>query len=53
MWRWFGPNGPDEPGRRVSVRAVSLEEARKLLEAEYGKGSVLNLHNEDDAARTR
>jgi hypothetical protein len=47
------PNGPDEPGRRVSVQANSLEEAREQLEAEYGEGSVFDLHNEDDAARPR
>lgn len=49
VWR----EGPNEPGRRVSVVADSLEEARQLLEDEYGKGSVFDLHNEADADRPR
>jgi len=40
-------------GQRVVVRAVSLEEAREKLEAEYGKGKVFNLHNKEDAEATR
>lgn len=44
---------PDRPGRRVSVRAKSLEEAKEKLEAEYGEGTVFDLHNEEDAARPR
>ena len=46
-------NGPDQPGQRASVRARSLEDARERLEARYGKGSVFNLRNEEDAARPR
>jgi hypothetical protein len=46
-------DGPDQPGRRVSVMAVSLDHARQQLEAEYGQGSVFDLHNDDDAARPR
>jgi hypothetical protein len=44
---------PSFPGRRVSVVAENLEEARKMLEAEYGQGNVFSLHNEEDAARPR
>jgi hypothetical protein len=47
------PDGPDKPGRRVSVRANSLDHAQELLEAEYGKGSIFYLRNEEDAARPR
>ena len=43
----------NEPGQRVSVEANSLEDAQRLLEEEYGKGSVFALHNEADAARPR
>lgn len=42
-----------KPGRRVSVDAVSLRQAREKLEAEYGQGNVFDLHNEEDAARPR
>jgi hypothetical protein len=41
------------PGRRVSVLATTLEDAKERLEAEYGEGSVFDLHNEDDAAQPR
>jgi len=43
----------DSLGRRVQVFAASLGEARKLLEAEYGKGNVFSVYNEEDAARPR
>ena len=43
----------DQPGQRVSVRAESLDEAKKSLEARYGEGNVFDLHNEEDAARPR
>ncbi len=46
-------SGSDRPGQRVSVLAESLGEAKKKLEAEYGEGSVFDLHNEEDAARPR
>lgn len=46
-------DGPDEPGQRVSIEANSLDEAQRLLEDEYGKGSVFGLHNEADADRPR
>jgi hypothetical protein len=44
---------PNRPGQRVSVLAEGLDEAMEKLEAEYGKGNVFNLHNEEDAARPR
>lgn len=45
--------GPDEPGQRVSVCAGTAREAKEKLEAEYGEGTVFDLHNEEDAARPR
>ena len=44
---------PNVPGKPVSVMAESLKEAERKLEAEYGKGNVFYLHNEEDAARPR
>jgi hypothetical protein len=44
---------PNRPGQRVSALAEGLDEAMEKLEAEYGKGNVFNLHNEEDAARPR
>jgi hypothetical protein len=44
---------PSKPGRRVSVLAESLDDAKRQLEAEYGEGHVFDLHNEEDAARPR
>lgn len=44
---------PDKPGQRVSVDAESLKAARAELEAEYGRGHVFDLYNEDEAARPR
>jgi len=41
----------DRRGQRVSVLAENLKEAKEKLEAEYGEGNVLDLHNEEDAAR--
>lgn len=41
------------PGKRVTVTANSLAEAKKSLEAKYGKGNVLDLHCEEDADRPR
>jgi len=42
-----------KPGRRVSVLAEDLQDAKRLLEEEYGEGHVFNLHNEEDAVRPR
>ena len=33
--------------------AGSLDDARTVLEAEYGVGTVFDLHNEGDASRSR
>jgi hypothetical protein len=41
------------PGVRVSVLAESIQEAKRLLEAEHGVWAVFNLHNEEDAAKPR
>jgi hypothetical protein len=46
---WIG----DEPARRVSVLAESLEDASDKLNTEFGSGNVFDLHNEDDAQRPR
>jgi hypothetical protein len=45
--------GSGRPGQRVGVLAKNLKQAREKLEAEYGQGSVFDLHNEEDAARPR
>ena len=45
--------GSDLPGRRISVIARSVEEAKSKLEAEHGQGNVFDLHNEEDAAAPR
>ena len=37
-----------EPAMRVSVEAVSLDEAKTRLEAEYGKGMVISLWVDSD-----
>jgi hypothetical protein len=42
---------PAKPGRRVSVPAENVQDAKKRLEEEYGEGHVL--HNEEDAVRPR
>lgn len=46
-------SGSSDPGQRVSISAESLKDAREMLEAEYGEGSVFDLHAEDDAQRPR
>jgi hypothetical protein len=45
--------GSDLPGKRVTVLAESLSDAKRKLEAEYGEGNVFDLHNEEEAARAR
>jgi hypothetical protein len=47
------PRDSDRPGLRVSIRAESLDDAKKQLEAEHGEGTVLDLHNEEEAAKPR
>lgn len=44
---------PTVAGQRVSVTAKSLEDAKSRLEAEYGKGTVFDLHSAEDANRSR
>ena len=44
---------PTVPGKRVSVWAKSLDEARERLEAEYGEGTVFYLRNEEDSHKMR
>jgi hypothetical protein len=43
----------DRPGQRVSVVAENLTEAKEKLEGEYGEGNVFDLHNKEEAARSR
>jgi hypothetical protein len=43
----------EEPGVRVSVRAESLDDASRRLEAEYGKDTVVSLWDEEEAGRPR
>lgn len=42
-----------QPGEHVSVLADDLDDAKNLLEKKYGKGTVFNLHNEEDANNPR
>lgn len=44
---------PNKPGRRVSVVAEDIDDAKRRLEEEYGKGHVFNLRNEEEATRPR
>ena len=44
---------PNKSGRRVSVVAENLQDAKERLQAEYGEGHVFNLHSEEDASRPR
>lgn len=46
---WIG----EEPGERVTVRADTLDEASRQLEAEYGKDAVISLWDDADAERPR
>lgn len=46
---WIG----DESGVRLSVMARSSREARAAVEAEFGKGHVISLWNEDEASAPR
>jgi hypothetical protein len=40
-------------GLRVSIMEHDIEEAMKVLEEEYGEGSIFNLHNDEDAEKIR
>ncbi|MCP3059599.1 hypothetical protein LXT21_12505 [Myxococcus sp. K38C18041901] len=44
---------PNRPDLRVTVMAVDGEEAFNLLEEKYGKGTVFDLHNEEEANTIR
>jgi hypothetical protein len=44
---------PSSVGKRVTVIAVSLDDARMKLEGEYGKDRVFDLHNEIEASTPR
>jgi phage gp46-like protein len=44
---------PSSVGKRVTVIAESLDDARLKLEREYGEGTVFDLHNEIDASTPR
>jgi hypothetical protein len=46
---WIG----DEPGLRLTVQARTADEARSLVEVEYGEGHTISLWNEEDAQRPR
>jgi len=48
---WF----PDqnEPGKRVTVLAIDIDEAKAKLDKQYGKGNVFDLHNKDEANKSR
>jgi hypothetical protein len=41
---------PSSIGKRVTVTAESLDNARRKLEEEFGKGAVFDLHSEVDAS---
>ena len=45
--------GSQEPGMRVEVKAKNISEAKSKLEEMYGKGTIFDLHNEEDANRKR
>ncbi len=45
--------GPLAAAFRVTVVAVSLDDAKERLEKEYGQGRVYSLWNEDDANKPR
>jgi hypothetical protein len=45
--------GPLSAAVRVSVFARNLDEAKEKLEAEYGRGRVASLWNEEDAKKPR
>ena len=43
----------NEPGKRLSVFASSSNEAGQKVEAEYGKGHVFSIWNEEDSQKPR
>ena len=52
-WAIIWTSDPSQSGLRVSVWALSLEQAKSILESKYGKGTVYNLHNEEASNRIR
>lgn len=44
---------PSSVGKRVAVIAESINAARMKLEAEYGEGTVFDLHSEIDVSTPR
>lgn len=44
---------PSSIGKRITVTAESLDDARRKLEEEFGRGTVFDLHNEIDASMLR
>ena len=44
---------PNQPGQRVSVWATDGFEAKRLLEEEYGEGTVHDLYNEEEESKPR
>ncbi|MFY2562154.1 hypothetical protein ACN469_31455 [Corallococcus terminator] len=49
----IGGSAQTEPSLRVTVMATDIEEAYMLLSEKYGKGTVFDLHNEEDANTIR
>lgn len=45
--------GPDQTGERITLEAKDLDEAKNLLENQYGKDSVFSLYNAEDADKIR
>jgi|GEM_PF-2488188 len=43
----------DQPGKRVTVRAIDADRAWARLRAEYGDEAVISTWNEEDASRPR
>lgn len=43
----------DQAGRRVTIYAVDLDDATRLLEEQFGKDITYTLHNEEDANKPR
>lgn len=44
---------PSSAGKRVTVTAENLDDARLQLEEEFGKGTVFDLHSESHASMPR
>lgn len=44
---------PQSIGKRVTVTAESLDDARRKLEEEFGKGTAFDLHSAIDASMPR